>query len=58
MLPPERRLGEMLELIHWHNFFATTAPKRTGKTTSLLWLEKHLNETRDWRAVYVDVTAP
>ncbi len=55
MLPPERRLGEMLELIHRRNYFATTAPQRTGKTTSLLWLEKHLNETRDWRAVYVDV---
>jgi hypothetical protein len=55
MLPPERRLGRVLELIEEHSFFTLHAGRQTGKTTSLMWLEQHLNATGHWRAVWVDL---
>lgn len=55
MIPPERRLADVLELIEEHRFFTLTAGRQTGKTTSCFWLEEHLNETGSWRALWVDV---
>ncbi len=55
MLPPERRLGEVLELIHRHKFFTLHAGRQTGKTTSLQWLDQHLNATGKYRAIWVDI---
>lgn len=42
MLPPERRLGKVLELILRNKYFMLHAGRQTGKTTSLIWLEQHL----------------
>ena len=36
MLPPERRLGEVLTLIEERKFFTLHAGRQTGKTTSLM----------------------
>ena len=42
MLPPERRLGTVLDLIARDEYFTLHAVSQTGKTTSLAWLEEHL----------------
>lgn len=55
MLPPERRLGRALRFIEGHRYFTLHAGRQTGKTTSLQWLEQHLNATGKWRAVWVDL---
>src|SRR5215218_1511058 len=55
MLPPERRLGRLLRLIEDHKYFTLHAGRQTGKTTSLMWLERHFNATGQWRALWVDV---
>ena len=55
MLPPERRLGAVLELIEEHRFFTLHAGRQTGKTTSLMWIEDHLNASGRWRALWVDL---
>lgn len=55
MLPPERRLGEVLDRIEEHKFFSFTAGRQTGKTTCCMWLEEHLNNTGSWRALWVDI---
>jgi len=55
MLPPERRLGRVMRLIEDHKYFTLTAGWQTGKTTSAKWLEKHLNATGQWRAMWVDL---
>lgn len=57
MLPPERRLGHVLQLIEEHKFFTLHAGRQTGKTTSLMWLERHLNASGRWRAVWIDLEA-
>jgi AAA-like domain/Endonuclease NucS len=54
MLPPERRLGLVLELIRQHKYFTLTAGRQTGKTTSLQWLEKSL-PTIGMRALWLDI---
>jgi len=54
-LPPERRLGDVIALIERRRFFTLDAAHQTGKTTSLMWLEDHLNATERWRAVWVDL---
>ena len=55
MLPPERRLGRVLQLIEDRKFFTLHAGRQTGKTTSLMWLEAHLNASGRWRALWVDI---
>jgi hypothetical protein len=55
MLPPERRLGRMLRLIEDHKYFTLHAGHQTGKTTSLLWLERHFNATGRFRSVWIDI---
>ncbi len=55
MLPPERRLDEVLDLIHRRKFFTLHAGRQTGKTTCLRWLEQHLNDSGEYRAIWVDI---
>jgi hypothetical protein len=55
MLPPERRLGRIQRLIEEHKYFTLHAGRQTGKTTSLMWLERHLNDSGRWRALWVDL---
>lgn len=55
MLPPERRLSEVLELIDEHKYFTLHAGRQTGKTTCLIWLEEHLNASGQWLALWVDI---
>jgi hypothetical protein len=54
MLPPERRLGAVLELIARNKYFVLHAGRQTGKTTSLMWLENHL-PTVGKRALWLDL---
>ncbi len=55
MLPPERRLGGVMQLIDEEKFFTLTAGRQTGKTTSARWIVQHLNATEGWRALWVDI---
>jgi AAA-like domain len=55
MLPPERRLGLVQQLIEERKYFTLHAGRQTGKTTSLMWLERQLNDTGRWRALWVDL---
>jgi hypothetical protein len=54
MLPPERRLGAVMELIRRNKYFVFHAGRQTGKTTSLMWLEQHL-PANGKRALWLDV---
>lgn len=54
MLPPERRLGRVLELIARNKYFVLHAGRQTGKTTSLIWLQDHL-PAQGKRALWLDV---
>jgi hypothetical protein len=44
-----------MRLIEDHKYFTLHAGRQTGKTTSLIWLEKHLVASGRWRAVWVDL---
>ena len=55
MLPPERRLGRVLQLIEERKYFTLHAGRQTGKTTSLMWLEDHLDAAGGCRALWVDL---
>src|SRR5215212_8784977 len=55
MVPPERRLGRVMELIDDGKYFTLTAGRQTGKTTSAFWLVDHLNAAGKSCAVWVDV---
>ena len=55
MLPPERRLGEVMELIEQERYFTLHAGRQTGKTTSLRWLAEHLNASGRYSALWVDI---
>jgi len=55
MLPPQRRLGHVLELIESRRYFTLHAGRQTGKTTSAMWLADHLEATGQWRALWVDL---
>ena len=55
MLPPERRLDRVRKLIEGRKYFTLHAGRQTGKTTSLMWLERHLNASGRWRALWVDL---
>ena len=55
MLPPERRLDRVRRLIEDRKYFTLHAGRQTGKTTSLMWLERHLNASGRWRALWVDL---
>jgi type II secretory pathway predicted ATPase ExeA len=55
MLPPERRLGRVLELIEEHKYFTLHAGRQTGKTTSSRWLVEHLHREGRFHAVWIDL---
>lgn len=55
MLPPQRRLDDVLALIEGRRFFTLHAGRQTGKTTSLMWLEQHLEATGRWSAIWIDL---
>ncbi|MEZ4294712.1 MAG: ATP-binding protein [Polyangiaceae bacterium] len=54
MLPPERRLGRVLDLLRHNKYFVLHAGRQTGKTTSLMWLESFL-PTQGKRALRLDL---
>jgi hypothetical protein len=55
MLPPERRLGRIMELIDDGKYFTLHAGRQTGKTTSAQWLTAHYNAGDQLRAVWFDL---
>jgi hypothetical protein len=55
MLPPERRLGRVLELIDDRKYFTLHSGRQTGKTTCAFWLVEHLNASERQRAAWVDL---
>ncbi|TMQ19488.1 MAG: ATP-binding protein [Deltaproteobacteria bacterium] len=55
MLPPERRLARVLELIDDHKYFTLHSGRQTGKTTCAFWLVEHLNVSGRHRAAWVDL---
>jgi len=55
MLPPERRLGRVMELIDEAKYFTLHAGRQTGKTTSARWLADQYNAGDRYRAIWVDV---
>jgi hypothetical protein len=55
MLPPERRLGRVMELIDDGLYFTLHAGRQTGKTTSVQWLTGHYNGGERVRAVWFDL---
>ncbi len=55
MLPPERRLGRVLELVDDRKYFTLQSGRQTGKTTSAQWLAEHYNAGDRYRAIWVDI---
>ncbi|MBK8256530.1 MAG: AAA-like domain-containing protein [Polyangiaceae bacterium] len=55
MLPPERRLGRIMELIDDGRYFTLHAGRQTGKTTSAQWLIRHYNSGEQFSAIWVDL---
>jgi hypothetical protein len=55
MLPPERRLGRVMELIDAGRYFTLHAGRQTGKTTSAQWLAEHYNAGTHYAAVWFDL---
>ncbi|MBM3734557.1 MAG: ATP-binding protein, partial [Acidobacteria bacterium] len=59
VLPPLDRidLQQVLSLIDSQRYFLLHAPRQTGKTTVLLALARHLNQTGRYRAVCANIEA-
>jgi len=59
LLPPLERLADeaMLSLVGQQKYFVIHAPRQTGKTSALLGLMALLNESDDYRCLYVNVEA-
>jgi type II secretory pathway predicted ATPase ExeA len=55
MLPPERRLGAIMELVERGSYVTLHAGRQTGKTTSAQWLVEHYNAGDRFCAMWVDV---
>jgi AAA-like domain len=55
MLPPERRLTRVMELVEQGRFFSLRAGRQTGKTTSARWLVDHYNAEGRYAALWVDL---
>ena len=55
MLPPERRLGRVMELVERQRWFVLAAGRQTGKTTSLQWLVRHEHARGERIAVWIDL---
>ena len=58
-IPPLERLDldETLSLIDQWKYFVLHAPRQTGKTTCLLALMAHLNQTGRYRTLYANIEA-
>ena len=58
-LPPLARfdLEDVMALIAQKKYFLLHAPRQTGKTTCLLALAIHLNQTGNYHAVYANIEA-
>lgn len=52
MLPPERRLGRIMELIEKGRDFTLHVGRQTGKTTSAQWLADHYNAGDKYAALW------
>jgi type II secretory pathway predicted ATPase ExeA len=55
MLPPERRLGRVMELVGRRRWFVLAAGRQTGKTTSLRWIVEHERSQGERLAVWIDL---
>ena len=55
MLPPERRLGRIMELIERGKYFTLHAGRQTGKTTSADWLVERYNGGERFRALRISL---
>ncbi|MFT3764848.1 MAG: endonuclease NucS [Minicystis sp.] len=55
MLPPERRLDRVMELVEDGKYFTLHAGRQTGKTTSAQWLADHYNAGERYQAIWVDI---
>lgn len=55
MLPPERRLARVLELVDHRKYFVLRAGRQTGKTTSAQWLVRHFNQGDRCCCVWADL---
>ena len=54
MLPPERRLGDVLKLIQRKRYFVVHAPRQTGKTTALRALAERFTAEGKYTALLVN----
>ena len=54
-LPPERRLGRIMELVEDHRYFTLHAGRQVGKTTVARWMMRHYNAGGALRAAWVDI---
>lgn len=57
MLPPERRLPRVMELVEQGRYFTLHGGRQTGKTTSARWLVDHFNATGCYGALWIDIQA-
>lgn len=57
MLPPERRLGECLDLIEKNAYFVVHAPRQSGKTTLMKSLAKRLTAGGRYAALWFSCEA-
>ncbi len=48
-------LDEVLTLINQEKYFILHAPRQTGKTSSMLELQKYLNKVGEYNAIYINV---
>lgn len=55
MLPPERRLGDLDDLVARQEYFVLHAPRQTGKTTAISAFCDRLNGEGRYAALYVNV---
>jgi AAA+ ATPase superfamily predicted ATPase len=55
MIPPERRLGQVRELIDRAAFFVIHAPRQTGKTTLIRALSRKLTKEGKYAALTVSL---
>ncbi len=55
MLPPERRLGRVMQLIEDRKYFTLYAGRQTGKTTCAKALVRHYNAGQARAAIWIDI---
>jgi hypothetical protein len=55
MLPPERRLGDAMELIEQGRWFALVSGRQTGKTTAAMHMVQSLQASKRYVALRIDL---